>query len=116
MKLILTFLLFAASALAQQSGYPEATPRSNADDLRGYSNVPTCDPKYDYVGVEYDQNLIAQNKCMPQTTVVSLRDWEEMKAQLAELRARVRELEAANQTHTDAASSGNGKPRSQERK
>jgi hypothetical protein len=114
MKLIFALLLFAASALAQQpnGGYGPAT----TTDLSGYSNVPTCDPKYEYVGVVVNENLVAENRCLPQQTLVTVREWDELRAQVAALQERVHELEASTKENPTAAPAGNKKVQTRERK
>jgi hypothetical protein len=122
MKFAFAFLLFVASAMAQQRYviYGPTTGPSSAD-LRGYSNIPTCDAKYEYVGVVYNENLVAENRCMPQVTLVSVQEWDELRAQVAELQQRLQDLEARTnadqpQTPSAAATPRNSNVQSRERK
>jgi hypothetical protein len=101
MKLIFTFLLFSASVLAQQPNRTY-TP-TNATNVAGDSNVPTCEPKYEFAGSVLNENLVAENRCLPRLTLVSLKEWDELKSQVAELQARVHQLEATFKADASAA-------------
>jgi hypothetical protein len=116
MKLTLAILLFAASALAQQQ--PEGTYNepTSGTDFSTSGDKPTCDPKYEYVGVVMNENVVAEHRCLPQMTTVPLKEWDDLRAQIAELQARVQELEAATKARTTAAPPGNNKVQTRERK